>query len=511
MSKQYRPNQLSSSVRKALKKSRPQKIPISTNLESTWRLQERESFCRDIPSLEEQKPVGFNNIGMLSSFPYNGEDREPSRQGEFEQLGMSKRSWYGRITDIINDDEQAKKFILEEQKRFRAEQQRLHNNKVGTKQDELSAIQALVILELKQKRYKELKQRKLLFKFQHQHAPALSMNRCSLMPIYQQQVTIYTSPTGYSFGGLATCDNPNCVRCSRKRAYKRARRIQSSIQGATLAEKQAYFVTLTMKRSDDIAAQIKRMKKAWKAVQNKLDKVIKKKYKGTYATARAMDITFKLTGYGSHAPYNLHLHCVIIIDVPEYGPEDEDLSSMIKKIWCNSTGQSDEKGQDIARVKSPEKLARYCAKMAGLAMELSSPHTKKGKKKNSLSLPQLMEKGIEGNQYAIKIYKKFLVAMKGMKTLSFSKNWDNYSLEEPEKEEEEEGKPIVTIPRFWWHIVKYHMDDIGIKLWKSIYIENEEDLTEFHGLMSIETIKEFEDWFGEDCSPSEEFHAWLSV
>ena len=519
MSKTHRSLRFSKAALAALKKSRPQKIPIQSNLESSWRMEERESFCLDMSSLEEQKPVGFNNVGMLSSSPCNGKDRQPSRQAKFEQSGIPKQSWYSQISNIINDDDKARKFILDEKKRRKAQYTIWNNSKVGTKKDQLSAIQALTLLELKKKKYEQLKETQLLFKFQQKKAVSLSMRNCTLMPIRMKQVTIYASPMGYSFGGLATCDNPHCVRCSKKRAYKRRLRIQASIEGATMAGKQAYFVTLTMKRSDDIAAQIKRMKVAWKAVQNKLDKIIKKKYKGTYATARAMDITFKLIGHGSHAPYNLHLHCVIIIDVPEDGPEDKDLSSMIKTAWCNSTGQSDIKGQDVTRVKSPEKLATYCAKMAGLALELASPHTKTGKKKNSLSLPQLMKKGIEGCKYAITIYRQFLVAMKGMKTLSFSKNWDSYAVLDEGNEEEEapfgpvlvekENLPLVRIPHFWWHAVRLHLDTIGIKLWKSIYLENEEDLTEFQGLMSIETIKEFEDWFGLDCSPMEEFHAWL--
>ena len=60
----------------------------------------------------------------------------------------------------------------------------------------------------------------------------------------------------------------------------------------------------------------------------------------------------------------------------------------------------------------------------------------------------------------------------------------------------EEELPLVRIPHFWWHACKKHLDDIGLKLWKSIYLENKEDLTAFQGLMSVESRKEFDEWFG---------------
>jgi hypothetical protein len=486
------------------------------------------------PSLADQNRSSFNNKGMLSSFPHRGLDRRQKKEAQitpitnYEELFHATQALAGDMEKVreklIFDYAQESRPLSDAWKQrvyrtkfdydyiqtlVRAQRKKWNNSKVGTYFDRLGYVQAIVEEDHKKQVYAELRKRHDLFRFQHQEAPALSMRRCSLMPILHQNTTIYMSPSGYSFGGLTTCDNPNCVRCSKKRVYARRLRIQSSIEGALSDGKMAYFVTLTMRRSDDIRAQIKRMKRAWKAVQNKLDKVIKKKYKGTYSAARAMDITFKLIGYGSNAPYNLHLHCVIIVDVE--GLTDEKISNIIKTAWCKSTGESDEKGQDVTRVESPEKLATYCAKMAGLALELASPHTKKGKKHNSLSLPQLMERGIEGDQYAINLYQEFLRAMKGMKTISFSRNWDSYA--SPKEEDEEEGEsptPVATIPHFWWDTCKYYLDEIGLKLWKSIYLENQEDLAEFQGLMSIESPKEFEDWFGSDCSPVEEFKAWLS-
>lgn len=384
---------------------------------------------------------------------------------------------------------------------------------------ESGIVSAFLIEEYREKKLSEFRERKFLFNYQHDQAPSKSMSSCRLMKIFGLTPSIFLNERGYSFGGLATCNNPYCVFCSRKRSHLRTDRIRRSILGARDKGLSVYFLTLTMRRSSDIVSLIRRMKKAWKAVQNKLDKVVKKKLGGKYSTARSIDVTFQVEGWNADSPYNLHLHCILIIDLEKRYEEDgsiivslsdEELTEIIKNAWCNSTEESEHVGQCIESVKDSGKVSRYCAKMAGLALELTGSNiTKSGRKKNTLSFPELMQAGMSGSDYAVHLYKDFLTGMKGMKTLSFSRNWNEYAIME-EEEEEEISSPVAYIPDLWWDLCKPHLDDIGSILWKSMYVESGEDLREFQFLMSFKSISDFKEEFG-DSSPLGEFGNWLST
>ena len=441
---------------------------------------------------------------------------------------------------------------------------------------ERGLLHSLTVEEYRNRKLQEFRQRKYFSAFQRKEAVTKAMTSCRMMRIFGLSPSIYLNENGYSFGGLATCNNPYCVHCSRKRAFERTEKIRKSILGAREKGFHTYFLTLTMRRSADIVALIKKCQKAWKAVQNKLDKIIKKKLGGKYSTARALDVTFQTEGWLSHTPYNLHLHCILIVDadlselsifddenVELKLTELEKVSHLVKGAWCNSTGDSEAVGQHIEEVKNSRKVSRYLSKMAGLALELSASNiTKKGKKSNTMSFPQLMDAAICGSEYALYLYKDFLRGMKGKKTLTFSRDWEDYAIKEPEssfyyksgkkgkepflktseiakliKENPKEehwvaedqevpwinaldvpeiaaylesipDPPVVVIPDFWWVHCKDWLDDIGSILWRSKYMENGEHLREFQYLMSLKSWKDIKEEFPR-TTPSEEFSSWL--
>ena len=87
--------------------------PIIPTMESQWQLAEKESFLLDIPALEEQKTVGLDNKGKLSSFPQSGKDRRSNYRGleqELPQYIIQALRYNGEI----NNDEMIAKFISSE-------------------------------------------------------------------------------------------------------------------------------------------------------------------------------------------------------------------------------------------------------------------------------------------------------------------------------------------------------------------------------------------------------------
>ena len=127
----------------------------------------------------------------------------------------------------------------------------------------------------------------------------------------------------------------------------------------------------------------------------------------------------------------------------------------------NASIRVDEKGQDIQDVRDSEKLAKYVSKMSGLGLELAYSQTKKGKGK-SLSLPQILEAIADGNYKLGYLYKEFLMQMKNVRTMSFSRGikflFQEYQKQEAENAENTEENAAaslwdITIPPEWWAAV----------------------------------------------------------
>jgi len=125
----------------------------------------------------------------------------------------------------------------------------------------------------------------------------------------------------------------------------------------------------------------------------------------------------------------------------------------------------------VRKVGNDEKVAKYVAKMGGLALELVSQSTKQAKKGNAMTLAQVMDRGYTT------IYKEYLSSMYKVKTLEFSKNWKD--LEEENTEESEQVKQdAIVIPLRWWVAVKPFMFEFGEKL-KYLLIDRLDTLDPF--------------------------------
>jgi hypothetical protein len=103
----------------------------------------------------------------------------------------------------------------------------------------------------------------------------------------------------------------------------------------------------------------------------------------------------------------------------------KEVQGHIVKAWKSGGDYSikvDEQGQDVQAIRDNDQLAKYVAKMGGLGLELASSQTKKGRD-GALSLPQVLETIIEGNTKNRRLYRDYLEMMKGVRTMSFSKEW----------------------------------------------------------------------------------------
>tara|TARA_R110000868_G_scaffold373907_2_gene638245 strand:- start:935 stop:1570 length:636 start_codon:yes stop_codon:yes gene_type:complete len=136
-----------------------------------------------------------------------------------------------------------------------------------------------------------------------------------------------------------------------------------------------------------------------------------------------------------------------------------EVQGHIVKAWQGGGDYSikvDEQGQDVQEIRDNEQLSKYVAKMGGLGLELASSQTKKGHG-GSLSLPQVLETIIEGNTKNRRLYRDYLEMMKGVRTMSFSREWKELEKEykifmeenTPSEGEKKRGYEMV-IPPSWW-------------------------------------------------------------
>jgi len=272
---------------------------------------------------------------------------------------------------------------------------------------------------------------------------------------------------GSSITGLQTCDNPNCVMCSRSKAMQRAETIDKALkltQTRQAGRWSNYFVTLTIQRQPCARAAAKDIQKRWRAVQ----KALQYRYKGRrLAFSRAVDVTFRPDLIAAKQCYHVHLHCIVLIEGS--APLDE-LRAHVLKAWKGGgdcTIRVDEQGQDIQPIRDNEKISKYVAKMGGLGLELASSQTKKGKGR-SISLPQLLQRICEGETKLRRIYAEYLDMMTGVRTMAFSRSWgdlvDEYDRLAAEcSEGAEDTKDLawrLTVPPSWWASVIQHQSVI---------------------------------------------------
>jgi hypothetical protein len=89
--------------------------------------------------------------------------------------------------------------------------------------------------------------------------------------------------------------------------------------------------------------------------------------------------------------------------------------------------------------------------------------------KQGISLGQLIDQASSqspANPRMVWIYKTYQTAMKGVKTMSFSKTWDRWII--VEEQEEEEQSPALIISKPWWDLVRPHQHRMARLVWKDI-------------------------------------------
>ncbi len=274
-------------------------------------------------------------------------------------------------------------------------------------------------------------------------------------------MVIKSNQYGSTITGLQTCDNPNCVMCARHRSMQRAEKIDKVLKWTAAGSKgqqwSRYFVTLTIQRQPCAKRAAQDVQKRWRTVQ----KALQYRYKGRrLAFARAVDVTFRPDLIAAGQCYHVHLHCIVLV---EGVAPLEEVRGHIVNAW-QSGGNfgivTNEQGQDVQEIRSNEELSKYVAKMGGLGLELSSSATKKGRR-GSLSLPQVMEEIVNGKTELRRLYRQYLEMMKGVRTMSFSKafneleaEWDTHAETLQTADTAEESQDYcITVPPSWWAAV----------------------------------------------------------
>ena len=143
------------------------------------------------------------------------------------------------------------------------------------------------------------------------------------------------------------------------------------------------------------------------------------------------------------------------------------INNQIAKAWLKSNPDSLEQCQHVESVKS-QGIGRYCAKLAGLGMELSAGIKKVGRG-GSLSFAQLIQSGMAQNDYAKvhvdPVYVEFLRAMKGRRSMTFSRNWTWQPPEEETATERPEELALI-VPLTWRAAILKRLDIIGKYVWQ---------------------------------------------
>ena len=364
---------------------------------------------------------------------------------------------------------------------------------------------------------------KTLLEFQRDNAPNKTMRECNTIPIAcirkdqspkENPITLKVNEYAYSMSGLNRCKNPFCVMCSKARAGERAHRIKQGIQGAFESGLGVYFVTFTIPRQNSIQTARQEITNRWSNMTKlftrwKRQTGIKTHY------ARALDVTFKKYQY--HQRYHLHIHAVIVLDDvgllklynTDSNPKEHTIESLLVSQWIglNRVGMNcKEVSQDVQKVSNTvqdtAKVAKYCGKMAGLALEISNGTMKKSGSSSSLS--DLM---LDNTPKTIEIYQEYLRGMKKARTLQFSRFWD-------ELIDDEEGEDLETfeidIPLDKWKIVEPIWIDLADKLQFELFKMSKNASGETDVYRQYQIIKEIR-WFLDNADSTEFLELFLTT
>lgn len=331
-------------------------------------------------------------------------------------------------------------------------------------------------------------------KVQRDHSPSLSMCKCGLTPIGNTQgAELIVSNKGARFAGMQTCGSQWCVTCQAQNKEVRKDTINRGLETAKDRGYHRYFMTLTIPRSNDAKQQIEDLQKGWKGLQDKISYRLKRQDNEMYFV-RNHDVTFKISG---SEIFHQHLHIIIILknefepftEFRKRSPEDtiyflkqgyrfnlkdkliiESWEQFLMVTWYDVQKKNNLKcsldAQDVQKVndddESSDTLAKYLVKFWSLGHELACFTHKKGKtgklinEYGSIGYMQLLGFIDKGSQKAIEIYRDFLFAVKGLRTMGKSQNWKHLAppLELASDHDEEEVKLSIFVNPVYWHILK---------------------------------------------------------
>lgn len=319
-------------------------------------------------------------------------------------------------------------------------------------------------------------------KTQRRYAPSKTMRNCGtqiacdqatgeLTAIHKKVMNIKNKSVGASSGvlcsvskegvtvkGVGFCGSPFCVQCMGYTRTERIKRITNGLRQSRSEGLKGYFVTLTIKRTHDIKQQVKDLLYGWKCLLDKMSYRFKKQGITSYMV-RNLDITFRPNQFDI---YHTHLHCIVVVSKDLQPFKDrktktivKDIPSFLQLAWVDIQTSKDVKatleGQHIEEIRTSDKLSRYIGKFEGLSKELANFQHKAGKKTKldlqSIGFMQLLghvHKAKDFEDKHVQIYRQFLKAMKGARTVSFSRNWkeleERYDIENEEEESTEDSE-----------------------------------------------------------------------
>ncbi len=336
---------------------------------------------------------------------------------------------------------------------------------------------------------------KTAMSFQRGCNPRPAMQRCGLhlistkrecaltgsVQMEQQPVSLEVTSQRASFKGVMRCGNAYCVHCAAQYRQERGERIHRGLQHCIDEKLPAYFFTMTMPRCKDAKVQIKSLQRAWKLLQDKLSYALTKA--GLHMRfVRSLDTTFAL-GRGRKTYHN-HLHIIIVLS-GAYGESWSDFQSLLLEKFMHvsmRTGMGSVKAaQDVMPISSSEGISRYVTKWEGLAKEMLFKEGKVARKspygdRKAMGWMELIGAAERGDKQARAVYRDFIEASVGSKTVSFSQNWDHEVLMADEAESLEDA--------VLWSA------EVHPSTWYSMYGIREEVLTAAYYL--VNTVKKIE-------------------
>ncbi len=234
-----------------------------------------------------------------------------------------------------------------------------------------------------------------------------------------------------------------CPVCQSKIRMQRAEEIRTASERAMAAGHALYMVTVTMshKRGDRLETELKVLRGVVKRLNNGKAAQTQRKRHKIFGYIRATEVTVSdpanRLGNGWHA----HAHSLIAVD------PSTDMAEL-KKDWLRVLREeaaaqglpepSEKHGVHVVPVQGLEAVSRYVAKACpeswGAASELARLDSKKGRWGNWTPMQLAKAAAIDGCADSIALWREFEHAMKGFRSITFSKSMRDLVNQESDEE-----------------------------------------------------------------------------